>query len=74
MNRIIIDFPDDCMELDAVAYATGCFTPSQNDYKRINEGYYNGVGLTFGDGRYGYLYKTVHGSWVLKVQERGVRA
>ena len=70
MYRIIIDYPDDCTELDAVQHAIGCFTPCQNDYKRLLEGHSNGVGLHFGNGREGYFYRTSHGNYVLKLKEK----
>jgi hypothetical protein len=70
MNRIIIDFPADCTEQEAAVYATGCFNQHQNDYKRLQEGYHNGTGFMFGDGRQGYCYKTIHGNYVLKLDEK----
>lgn len=69
MNRIIIDYPDDCTEQLAIEYATGCFNPHQNDYKSRPEGYRNGIGLLFGDDRHGYFYRTSHGNYVLKLEE-----
>ena len=70
MNRIIIDYPDDCTEQMAIEYATGCFKPCQHDYKSRPEGYRNGTGLRFGDGRDGYFYRTSHGNFVLKLEEK----
>ena len=70
MKRIIIDYPDDCTEQEAMMYATGCFNQHQNDYKSYKEGYYNGSALCFGDNRKGYLYKTNHGNYVLKLERK----
>lgn len=73
MNRIIIDYPEDCTEQIAVEYLTGCFKPCQHDYKKVEEGYHNGYGLTFCDGREAYFYKTMHGNYVLKIAEKDVK-
>ena len=71
MNKIIVEYPDDCTEQDAVTYATGAFNPSQNDYKRIEEGYRQGVGFTFGDGREAYMYRNLQGHFVLNLKQKG---
>lgn len=68
--RIIIDFPDDCSEQEAVQHISGCFNQTQLDYRRIQEGRENGTAILFGDGRDSYFYKT-KGSWVLKIFRRG---
>lgn len=62
MKEIRIIYPDDCTEQEAIEYATGCFTPCKNDYKRERElGKRNGVGLLFGDDRKGLFYLTKSG-------------
>ena len=70
MNKISIEYPDDCTEQEAITYASGCFNPHQLDYKRIDVGYRQGVGFTFGDGRDAYLYRTVQGSFVLNLRQK----
>ena len=70
MKRIMIDYPDDCRESEAILYASGCFNPSQLDYKAIKEGYTNGVGFQFGDRRNGYFYRTLQGNYVLKLEPK----
>lgn len=70
MNRIILDYPDDCPVQVAVQYLTGCFNPSQLDYRAVQPGYQHGTGLTFGDGRNGYFYRTANGNYVLRMEER----
>lgn len=70
MNKITIEFPDDCTEQEAITYASGCFNQHQLDYKRIAEGFRQGVGFTFGDGRDGYLYRTMQGSFVLNLKQK----
>ena len=73
MNRIIIDFPEDCTEQMAIEYAEGCFNPNQHDYKSLQDGYHNGHGFTFGDERQGYCYRTAHGNYVLKLYRKEVK-
>ena len=70
MKRITIEYPDDCPVADAIAYAKGCFNQTQNDYMSLQNGYGYGRGLCFGDGRYGYFYKTNIGNYVLKLQQK----
>lgn len=70
MKRITIDFPEDCTEQDAITYASGCFNPSQLDYKSIKEGYRQGVGFTFCDGRDAYCYRTMQGTYVLQIKQK----
>ena len=70
MAEITIKYTEDCSESDALTYATGCFNQHQLDYKSLDVGYRQGVGFMFGDGRNGYLYRTVQGNYVLEVRER----
>ena len=70
MNKITIEYPDDCTEKEAIEYASGCFNPHQLDYKRIVEGFRQGVGFTFCDGRDAYLYRTMQGSFVLNLKQK----
>lgn len=69
MKRIMIDYPDDCPEAEAILHASGCFNPSQLDYKSLEEGYHNGRYITFGNDRHAYFYRTLQGNYVLKLEE-----
>lgn len=69
MKRIIIDYPDDCDEREAILHISGCFNPTQFDYKSLKEGYHYGTALTFGDDRHGFFYRTLQGNYVLKLEE-----
>ena len=68
--RIIIDYPEDCTESEAVTYASGCFNQKQHDYKAVQEGYANGYGFMFCDDRKGFFYKTCHGNYVLRLEPK----
>lgn len=68
--KITIDYPSDCTEQEAITYASGCFNQHQNDYKRLECGYRQGVGFMFGDGREGYCYRTMQGDYVLNLKQK----
>lgn len=70
MGKIIIEYPDDCTESDAIAHASGAFNSRCNDYKALKEGYRQGVGFTFGDGRDAYMYKTMQGHYTLLLKQK----
>ena len=69
--KITIEYPDDCTEQDAISHAMGCFNPHCTDYKSLKVGFRQGVGLTFGDGRKGYCYRTMQGDYVLRLDRKG---
>ena len=68
--KIIIEYPEDVTEQDALTYATGCFNPHQLDYKSVKEGYRQGVGFRFGDGRIAYFYRNFDSGYVLQVRQK----
>lgn len=68
--KITIEYPEDCSEQEAITYASGCFNPKQHDYKRLNVGFRQGVGFSFGDGRNAYCYRTMQGDYVLRIDKR----
>ena len=70
MKAITVEFPDECTELEAATYATGCFNPSQNDYKKLEKGYRQGVRFSFCDGRLAYLYRDMQGNYVLQIRQK----
>ena len=59
--ELTVRIPDDCPAEDALGHLGACMNEHQLDYKRIDEGRYNGVGITFGNDRKGYFYRTKRG-------------
>ena len=59
--ELTVKIPDDCRIEDALWHLSGCMNESQLDYKRIEEGHNNGVGIRFCNDRKGYFYRTKNG-------------
>lgn len=68
MNRIVIEYPDDCPLQDALMYARGCFNQTQHDYRAVEKGFRKGHDLPFADGRHGYFYKDMQDGYILKLK------